>query len=1039
MRQRRPLSHLILCLLLVACTLLLCACPATPPTCTHNYEAGVCTLCGEKDPDYVEPEKPQPGGDDVIYGNGNEIKNAGDSIAADAPVLTPATYEEAGAKELNSGIFFRSVESHFAAGAVIRAEGDSATRLSSTTADGKTFDGKGSVLLFPTSLLITAAERLTLRNMVIVGDVAISDSTRVTFENVEIVGNVTVDSKTSDVLFSSCRLTGATPLTLAGSRHGIVGSYIGFTAGGLVDKAEDTVVKNCRFVGSGTAITAKGVGSSYTYCSLTVGEADTGVCFEGTQNAVAGMNVIRGTQRSVLLSGVRNVSVVKNSMVSVTAENCHAIYVCDNEMGGRLEAKNNDYILADGNAYPADEKNHIAVQENNTHPSGDTLLDVDERLEVGVNEALLPQVDKELFVGMPRKETMRAADGQELDIYRYLVQTATENEVVILTPGCYSSGNAAAEFGPAHSHTTVYGYGVYVEAPETRSTTNYPYRHLRGVEAEDLTFKGLTFGCEQQSCGQVYVLKKLAGNKLQVVTGAGMFNEFADSTKGYFDTVSIGIQRAGTFHAIGDFSIVANSITKNKDGTMTLTVGKDVYDLIEKGDIMTCRLVSAGGTCSFEYCKDISFKDITVYGNAGGMAFYEGRSGSGTQYYRVYDTTKNGPIIDEETYLRYTEYEDTYGVDLEISIDAQNRYRGSLPHISSIDATNVASCTQGAQVTSCLFENMCDDGSNQNAGHARLSEVIDNGDGTTTLIYKGNLSAYLFGVNGKDSTFSRFCQPFREGDRVYIYTSNGQLFCDTPALTAAVVCDPITSTHPDVTPKQIKRYAVTVATKDLNMEALEGYDLTDDHHGPDEKVIVDNRSQSSNGFKFDNSMVQNTRSRGFLLKGSDGLVTNCTFRNIAKVAIALIYEIQWGESSASENVRIEKNLIENTSYSPGVGTYHYVPINIMGLGEGHLEDEYLLYNNIYIEGNVFVNRNDTKSPYAIYVQSAKDIFIRNNDFGCAEEGKFKVLWLNCVRNVELSGNLYPPYSDGMPKYYVEGEKYVNIYGDDVGDAIPDNP
>ncbi|MBQ8858771.1 MAG: hypothetical protein IJ012_03165, partial [Clostridia bacterium] len=680
------------------------------------------------------------------------------------------------------------------------------------------------------------------------------------------------------------------------------------------------------------------------------------------------------------------------------------------------------------------EKNHIAVQENNTHPSGDTLLDVDERLEVGVNEALLPQVDKELFVGMPRKETMRAADGQELDIYSYLVQTATENEVVILTPGSYSGGSAAAKFLPEHSHTTVYGYGVYVEASN-------PYRnHLRGEYAEDLTFKGLTFGYEQQSCGQVYVLKKLAGNKLQVVTGAGMVNEFADSLEGYFRNFGVGIQRAGTFHALGDFNIVSKSVVKNSDGTMTLTVGKDVHDLIEIGDVMTCLFPTEGSaTCSFEYCKDIAFKDITVYGYSGSFAFYEGRSGSGTQYYRVYNTTKNGPIIDEETYLRYTEYEDTYGVDLEISIDGQKRYRGSLPHIGSIDVTNVSSCAQGAQVTSCLFENAADDCTNQNAGQARLSEVIDNGDGTTTLVYKRLLSAYLFGVNGANSSFTRCCEPFHEGERVYIYNSKGQLFCDTPALTDTVDYGYIMSTHPDVTPRKIDRFAVTVATKDLNMEAIEGYDLTDDHHAPDQKVIVDNRDWSCNGFKFDNVLAQNTRSRGFLLKGSDGLVTNCTLRNIAKVAVALVYEIQWGESSVPENVRIEKNLIENTSYSPGVGTYHYVPINIMGLGEGQLEDEYLLCNSIYIESNVFVNRNDLQTPYAIYVQSAKDIFIRNNDFGCAEEGKFKVLWLNCVRNVELSGNLYPPYSDGMPKYYVEGEKYVNIYGDDVGDAIPDNP
>ena len=123
MRRNRSALRLLLCLFLVASTLLLCACPATPPpvTCTHTYAAGVCTLCGKKDPNYEEPGKPMPGGDDVIYGNGNEIEKAGDGLAADAPVLTSATYDESGAKELNAGVFFRTLDTHLAAGAVIRA------------------------------------------------------------------------------------------------------------------------------------------------------------------------------------------------------------------------------------------------------------------------------------------------------------------------------------------------------------------------------------------------------------------------------------------------------------------------------------------------------------------------------------------------------------------------------------------------------------------------------------------------------------------------------------------------------------------------------------------------------------------------------------------------------------------------------------------------------------------------------------------------------------------------------------------------------
>ncbi len=1015
----------LLCLALLGCMLVLCACPGGEP------------------PVVTPPDPPENGeGDDtVIFEDGKPIEGAGDNLAADAAVLTAPTYDEANAQDVPGGNFWRVATNNFGAGKVLRATGENATRIAAK--ETKPYDAKGSVLLFPNGVELSGCEGMTLKNAVIVGNVTITKSTDILFENVKFVGDVTVAKDASAVVFKSCRLDGATPLTVRGDRSGAIYSYIGYTACGLLDEAADTVIAYCRFEGKGTAILSTAADASYTYNTITVSEAEEAISLRGVKNAVAGMNVIRGAQKSVSLQDVRNVSVLRNSLISVNVENSHAVYVCDNAMGGRLEAKNNDYLLADGNTYPEDGKSHTAKDENNDHRSGDTLLDVDKRLEVGANEELLPQVDKELFVGMERKQSVRRLEGGDLGIYSYIMEAATANNVVLLTPGKYSSNNVGTNFTAEHNHTTIYGYGVYIEGERGKGELIYQKNHIRALEAEDLTFKGLAFGYEQQSCGQVYVLAKQQKNKLLVVTGAGMWNEFADSTPGYFDTVGIGIQRAGTFYAIGDFSVKQNGVQKNSDGTMTLTVPDDVHDLVNPGDIMTCRLKSGTSSVSFEYCKDIVFKDITNYGHAAGFAFYEGRSYTGTTYYRVYNTTKNGPIIDEETYLRYLAYESEYGVDLEISIDSEGRYRGSLPHIGSIDATNVNSCAVGAQVTSCLFENMCDDGTNQNSGHARLSEVIDNGDGTTTIIYKGALSAYLYDQNEEDSVFSRFCQPFRVGDIVHIYTSAGQEVCKTPALSVSEKYDKIMSTHPDVTPKEIQRYAVTIATEDFKKEAIEGYNLADDHHKPDEKIMVDNRSFSSSNFKFDNMIVQNTRSRGLLIKGSNGTVQNCTLRNIAKVAVAIIYEIQWGESGVSENVRVERNLIDNTSYSPGGGDstgigYPHIPIDIMGLGGGRLDADYLLFNNIYIIGNKFINRNITRSPYAMYIRAARDVYIRDNDFGSTETDDFRALLLNGAQNIELSGNLYPPSINAQIEYYIEGQAYKDIYGDDVGDLIPDN-
>ena len=433
----------------------------------------------------------------------------------------------------------------------------------------------------------------------------------------------------------------------------------------------------------------------------------------------------------------------------------------------------------------------------------------------------------------------------------------------------------------------------------------------------------------------------------------------------------------------------------------------------------------------------------TIYGSAKGFATTETKNNGAVTYYRVYNTTRMGEIIDKATYERYEALEAEYGVDLEISQDEKGRYRGAPYHIGSADATHTSRCAVGSQVISCLFENMCDDGTNQNSMHARLSDVIDNGDGTTTIVYKGNLSEYNYGVYGDKATYSGFCTRFSAGDRVYVYTSAGQLVCDSVALEADVDYGTIPSTFDGIPPREVQRYAVKVKTEDVNQNALAGFDLTDDNFRETHKVLVDNMSRSSNGFFFDNTMVQNVRSRGLLIKASDGRIQNCTFRNIAKVAVAVIYEIYWGESGVSEDVVIEKNLIDNTSFSPSGSSYKHIPIAIMGMGGKSVEADFLPYKRIDIIGNKFVNRNISWSPYAVYIQAACDVRLLNNDFGGFdgenEDAYCKALLLSGAVNIELSGNTYPIFIDGDIEKYVEGEHYKNIYGDDVGSFIGDKP
>ena len=1046
----------VLCFCLFGTTLFLCACPANGGACTHEYVDGFCRLCGEREPcehtysggvctkcgaaqncdhSFENGVCTKCGAADPIppreYGEGGDIPGAGDGLAADAAVLTPTTYDGSLATEAPVATFVRTVFGKFAAGAVFRAIGNSAVLVSGQS--GETYDGKGTVLLLENGLRITEGSGLIFKNLVIVGDVEIDASRSVTFENCEIVGNVRMNSKCETVVFKDCRLTGENTLTLAGKDHAIIGSYIGFTACGVTDKAANTILKYCRLEGAGTGLAATAEDGVYTYNTFLLDKTGVGVALQnGSLNLLVGMNIIRGAKTSLTLNGVKNTAVVKNSVISVNAENSHSIYICDNAMGGRLTAKNNAYILADGNAHPAD---GYTLRDGNTHESGDTLLDVNTRLDTGADERLLPQVDKELFLGMARKEVVREY-GAERAVYTYMMDCAKTDEVVLVPPGKYTTAREYGNFLEEHSNTTVYAYGVYIEAP-VGSAINYGIGHLRIFYLSNFTLKGVTLGYEQPSAGQAYVLEKGIDGWVRIAASAGMWQEFIDSAPDYFNTVNIGIQRAGTFYPIGDFDAYWGAVQKHSDGTMTIRLQPDAFDMVETGDILTCRIAKGAYTTQVTECENVSFRDMTVYGYSGGFAFYESRNRTGVTYYRVFNTVKPAPVIDKQTYDRYVGYEDKYGVDLEVSVDSEGRYRGGIPRIGSVDATHASNNLQGSQLLFCLFEGMCDDGTNQNSFHSRLSEYVVNGE-ETTLIYKGVIPYNLYHQTADKKTLqiNRHCIPHKQGDRVYVYTSKGELVCDTEALTAAISYASVPSTHPhvDVNGRPVTRYAVTVKTAEVNFAALEGYDLTDDSHEATHKVLVDNRSMGSSGFLYDNTVIQNNRSRGLLLKASDGIVKNCTFRNIAKVAVAIIYEIQWGESSASENVRIENCLIDHTSYSPNVNSsYQHVPIDIMGLSSGETTEKFLLYRDIYLIGNVFINRDTSQTPYAVYIQGAKNIYIRDNDFGSSESEDCRAIWANGAAGIELSGNLYPPAIDGDIERYVEGEHYKNIYGTDVSD------
>ncbi len=786
-----------------------------------------------------------------------------------------------------------------------------------------------------------------------------------------------------------------------------------------------------------------------TLASLTV---------QGAKNVLVADTAVGGR---LLLSGADNVSVLKSTAAAIEAVNNKHLYLVSNKSSS-LTLTTNNYMIADGN------EAETTSYRGNQNQNGNNVTDVDARLEVGADESLLPHVDKNQFVEQARQATVRTENGTRVDFNTYITTTLAQKSEVFVTPGVYLSESMLCLW--ALQDKTVYAYGAMMERTADIG------RLLDVASSENVSVLGLTMNYAHQANGQVYILKKLGSNQLLVSTGAGMVKEFGKSDPNYQTSYNIiNGYRAGAKYSFCDASY--SSITKNTDGTMTMTVPASIYNMFSVGDAITCRVTGGDRTVRVASCSETTFRDVTLFGVTNGFAFWDSYNLGATNFYRTAITTQPAPVIDEATYNEYRALETTYGISFGMTVDENGNYRGTAPLLSSLDATHSTSCRVGANVISCLFECMDDDGTNQSGYHGRLAALTDNGDGTTTITYKGQLSPYSY--NQGNRTPNVIPGSFIKGDRVYIYTAAGRLVVDAPALSAAVEqADGYASEYGTYYPV----YTVTVSTSAVDFDAIEGYDLNSNWYTDAGKVLVDNMSANSGAFHFDNTVIRNVRSRGLLLKGvgtvtavevevpsvpaekptpgsvdnqlprdeMDDLITpppsyetvyiyttvrNCTLENIGMGAIAVLCEseISWGESGVVQNLNIEKNLIRNTGMIGNECIYS--PISIEGLGES-TEDGYGLFDTIMVVGNKIENRH---TDYALYVQATKNLTVRGNDFG-ARYGKtvandtFAPVYLQAVQGVTLSDNTYPALLTDSPSRILL-ENSTGATGNDLVTAI----
>ena len=724
---------------------------------------------------------------DVIYENGDSILQAGTQWDDSVFALTDNIIDESKAITKTAAELLELLQKKDAVG-----EGD-VYRVTEPLilSSGTKYYGNLASIIAEGGIFIKDASEVVIKEIIIKGNVTVENSTGITFFKLDLKGGdtgVMIDDKSSDIAFKNCKVS-ATDIAIR-SNADFVTVYRNYISAnhGIVSQGDDLTVQDSHIVVSDLGVSS--VGKTCTVRNNTI-EADTrglGVELQaGSYNSLVALNLIKNVQGSVKAIDGYNSVLLLNSAIRIIGEGNTNLYVVENKLGGAIELENNKYLLCDGNSFIKDEKDHPIVSEGNTEFNGSNLHDVSARVEYGANEELLPHTNKDLFVGMERKDYVADASiTKKYDFNTYVSTLGRNNSIVIIPPGVYTI-SAELELDASHSGLNIYAYGVYAEKDSLGGL-------VETNNISKLNINGLTLGYTHQSSGQVYVLDKLGQNRILVVTNAGYIDDFGASNTSVFSAT------AGYAYFKGALEPWLNEppyrfVQKNDDGTMVLELtGKNAgkyYGSIGVGDIWVCRL--AGENFRSIYLvnsSDVLLKDCVLYGYSRALGVVaSGRNSKGILLERFHNTAHSSYEIDKETYEKYEALEKKYGADLEIYMDSEGRYRGGLPRVGSVDATHITRAAQGASATSCLFDFMCDDGSNQHAGSSRVAGYHDNGDGTVTVYFKGSLAKVYHDKNveaGAVSGSPTYMELPKSGDTLFAYASNGMTAISGKALSDAV-------------------------------------------------------------------------------------------------------------------------------------------------------------------------------------------------------------------------------------------------------------
>ena len=394
------------------------------------------------------------------YGGAN-IDGVGAVLDADGLAANGYKYDEEDAISISASNL-ESILASLPANSVYRVTDGNILNITSTV------NGNKSVIIAPAGVTVSG-DNITVSDLVIIGEVTVTNSDNLTLHSVGIASDnngINIDTQSNNLKIDDCYITaGKNAIDISSDNATVLNSFVSGNVG-INANANGAAVYNTKVIAKQDAIVLFGKDCAVNKCTLSAGVNYTGITVSSDSvNTLVTYNKITGAKESVKVSGATNTVVLFNSIYNAKAEAATNTYIVENALGGTLHLSNNNYLLCDENVNKENKVEIYSVSEGNQNTNGNNLMDVTARNEVGAKEELLPHTNKDLFLDMERKTTVKdVVNGTSFDLNAYIEENAKVNSVVIVPPGAYSTGKGDfMDLTKAMSDTDIYAFGVYNE------------------------------------------------------------------------------------------------------------------------------------------------------------------------------------------------------------------------------------------------------------------------------------------------------------------------------------------------------------------------------------------------------------------------------------------------------------------------------------------------------------------------------------------------------------------------------------------------